>query len=463
MEVLILIFVSALVALFSSFAKKPALVLSIATGGLLLSLGAYANRIINHKWLVNLDYQGLAFDEGFVFFGAPLIIFALLVIHVGYERFKEDVQHTGEYIALLLFSLTGALIMTAFTDLFMFFLGLEILSIPIYVMAGSRKNDLRSNEASLKYFLTGSFATGLLLFGVAWLYGATQSFSLMGMQKAIMMMEDPMSSPMLLIGLLLVMSSFIFKVGAAPFHFWSPDVYDGSPHAVTAFMASIVKLAAFAAFLKIFSIFNFEALADFWQPALAVLIVLTLFVGNLSALRQVRLKRLLAFSSITHAGYTLLIFLTSPMAGYNLWFYLVAYGFSIIAILTVALLVNDEEDRIDSLRGLAKRNPFLAIVAVVSILSLAGIPPTAGFFGKYMVFTTAWTDWAWLVVIALINSAISIYYYLRLIGAVIDRETETTEPKIKVSLPVTIVLVICMIGMLFLTLVPAVIQWVFAR
>lgn len=460
MEVLIIIFISALLALFTSFAKKPAVVLSVATGGLLLSLAAYAGRIFNHKWLINLDYQGLAFDENFVFFGAPLIIFGLLVIHVGYERFKEDVQHTGEYIALLLFSLTGALIMTAFTDLFMFFLGLEILSIPIYVMAGSRKHDLRSNEASLKYFLTGSFATGMLLFGIAWLYGSTQSFTLQGIRSAIAMMEDPMS-PMLLIGLLLVMAAFIFKVGAAPFHFWSPDVYDGSPHAVTAFMASIVKLAAFTAFLKIFSIFGFEPLADFWQPALAVLIIITLFVGNLSALRQVRLKRLLAYSSITHVGYTLLTFLTSPMTGFSLWFYLVAYGFSIIAILTVALLVNDEEDRIDALRGLAKRNPFLAIVAMISILSLAGIPPTAGFFGKYMVFTSAWEDWWWLVIIALINSAISIYYYLRLIGAVVDRETEAGE-KIRVSLPVTIVLVICVIGMLFLTLVPAVMKWIFA-
>ena len=247
------------------------------------------------------------------------------------------------------------------------------------------------------------------------------------------------------------MAAFVFKVGAAPFHFWSPDVYDGAPHAVTGFMASVVKMAAFSAFLKIFAIsFGFDELRGFWADALAILIILTLFVGNLSALRQVRLKRLLAYSSITHVGYTLLILLSkSGFEGMNLWMYMTSYGFSIIAIVTVGMLVNDEEDRIEALKGLGKRNPFLAIVAVVSILSLAGIPPTAGFFGKYMVFSSAWNDWWWLVIIALVNSAISIYYYLRLLNAVVS-PAESTEEKISVS-PITLaVLTICLAGMLLL-------------
>lgn len=448
MDALIVIFVSGLISIFAAFAKKPSVVLLGASGGLMLAIGLLINQMVTGQSLINISYEGLEFDPFSLIFSLSLSVFALLIISVGYERFKEEPDHTGEYIGLLLFSLCGAVIMTAFTDMFMFFLGLEILSIPIYVMAGSRKHDLRSNEASLKYFLMGAFATGLLLFGIAWVYGATESFTIEGIAAAVAN-PDVASNPILLVGVLLILSSFVFKVGAAPFHFWSPDVYDGAPHAVTGFMASVVKMAAFAAFLKLFAgSFGSSDLRDFWAPALAILAVITLFVGNLSALRQVRLKRLLAFSSITHVGYTLLVILSNHgLSAFDLWFYMSAYGFSIIAIITVGLVVNDAEDRIEALRGLGKRNPLLAIVAVVSILSLAGIPPTAGFFGKYMVFSHAWNNWWWLVIIALINSAISIYYYLRMLGTVISVD-ETPGDKIKVSPLTTVVLLICLIGML---------------
>lgn len=447
MDALIVIFVSGLISIFAAFAKKPVVVLLGASGGLMLAIGLLINQMVTGQSFVNISYEGLNFDPISLIFSLALSVFSLLIISVGYERFKEEPEHTGEYIGLLLFSLCGAVIMTAFTDMFMFFLGLEILSIPIYVMAGSRKHDLRSNEASLKYFLMGAFATGLLLFGIAWVYGATESFTIDGIAAAVS--NGATDNPILLVGILLILSSFVFKVGAAPFHFWSPDVYDGAPHAVTGFMASVVKMAAFAAFLKLFAgSFGSPDLHDFWAPALAILAVITLFVGNLSALRQVRLKRLLAFSSITHVGYTLLVILSNHgLSTFDLWFYMTAYGFSIIAIITVGLVVNDAEDRIEALRGLGKRSPLLAIVAVVSILSLAGIPPTAGFFGKYMVFSHAWNDWWWLVIIALINSAISIYYYLRMLGTVISTE-ETPGEKIKVSPLTTVVLLICLAGML---------------
>jgi len=454
MDALIVIFVSGLISLFAAFAKKPWLVLTTAVGGLLVAISLLICQLASGHSFINISYEGLDFDHNALLFGLAVSIFATLIISVGYERFKEEPEHTGEYISLLMFSLAGALIMTAFTDMFMFFLGLEILSIPIYVMAGSRKHDLRSNEASLKYFLTGAFATGLLLFGIAWVYGATGSFNIYEIQQAVLANSSP--SAMLMIGILLIMSSFVFKVGAAPFHFWSPDVYDGAPHAVTGFMASVVKMAAFGAFLKLFSVcFGTTELHAFWGNALAVLTVITLFVGNLSALKQVRLKRLLAFSSITHVGYTLLVILTTEdlaVSMSDLWFYMTAYGFSIIAIITIGIVINDSEDRIDALRGLGQRNPFLAIVAVVAVLSLAGVPPTAGFFGKYMVFSHAWNDWWWLVIIALVNSAISIYYYLRMIGTVVSREEEPAD-KIKLSPLTASVLVICLVAMLGLSLV----------
>jgi NADH-quinone oxidoreductase subunit N len=447
MEALIVIFLTGLVSLFIAFAKKPALVLLTSAAGLIAASVLFANILANGGPLLEISYEGLEWSPFSVIFSLSATVLTLLILIAGYERFKEEPNHTGEYMALIIFSLTGAVIMSSFTDMFMFFLGLEILSIPIYVMAGSRKQDVRSNEAALKYFLTGSFATGVLLFGIAWLYGATGSFRIS--EIGMLWFSDAVNKPMMAIGVLLILSSFIFKVGAAPFHFWSPDVYDGAPYPTTGFMASVVKLAAFAAFIRIFMVaFGEEGLYEFWSPAIAVLATLTMFVGNLSALRQSRIKRMLAYSSITHVGYTLLVFLSSganPVT--NLWFYMTAYGFSIVAIITVGILINDDTDGIDGLKGLARRNPFVATVFFIAILSLAGIPPTAGFFGKYMVFAGAWEKYSWLVIVALVNSAISIYYYLRLIGAAVSK-SDTEQPAIKPGPLTVIVLLICAVAML---------------
>lgn len=448
MDALFIVFVSGLISLFAAFAKKPGLVVGSAMAGLLAAIIIMIKQLQTGKAFFDfLKYEGLDFNKPALMFSLAICVLALLIIGIGYERFKENPVHTGEYIGLLMFSTVGAMIMTAYTDMFMFFLGLEILSIPIYVMAGSNKADVRSSEASLKYFLTGSFATGIFLFGLAWVYGATGTFKLIEIQMRIQEMES--LSPILMIGVLLIMASFIFKVGAAPFHFWSPDVYDGAPHAVTGFMASVVKLSAFYAFLKMFMVcFGHGELFLFWKGALVVMIIITLFVGNLSALRQVKFKRLLAYSSITHVGYTLLVFVNEDASSIgDLWFYMFAYGFSIVGIIAVGLAVNDSEDRIEALRGLGKRNPFLAIVGIVSLLSLAGIPPTSGFFGKYMVFSGAWKEASWLVIIALINSAISIYYYLKVI-VTIASPAEHEQEKIKLSPLTIIVLTIALIGML---------------
>lgn len=448
MDALLVVFASGLISLFAAFAKKPWLVVSSAMAGLLAAIIIIIGQLQTGKAFFDfLTYEGLTFDQYALIFSLAICVLTLLIVGIGYERFKENPEHTGEYIGLLLFSATGAMIMTAYTDMFMFFLGLEILSIPIYVMAGSNKADVRSSEASLKYFLTGSFATGIFLFGLAWVYGATGTFKLAEIYIKVQEMET--LSPLLMIGVLLIMASFIFKVGAAPFHFWSPDVYDGAPPAVTGFMASVVKMAAFFAFLKMFAVcFGIGELFEFWKGALVVMIVITLFVGNLSALRQVKFKRLLAYSSITHVGYTLLLFVSeSQYSVETLWFYMFSYGFSIVGIIAVAIAVNDSEDRIEALKGLGKRNPFLAVVGIVSLLSLAGIPPTSGFFAKYILFSSAWKSVSWLVLIALINSGISIYYYLKVIGTIVS-PAENEQAKIKLS-PLTIaVLIVALVGML---------------
>jgi len=447
MDALLVVFASGLISLFAAFAKKPWLVVSSAMAGLLAAIIIILGQLQTGKAFFDfLTYEGLSFDQFALLFSLAICVLSLLIIGIGYERFKENPTHTGEYIGLLMFSATGAMIMTAYTDMFMFFLGLEILSIPIYVMAGSNKKDVRSSEASLKYFLTGSFATGIFLFGLAWVYGATGTFKLDEIQMKINEMDT--LSPILMIGVLLIMASFIFKVGAAPFHFWSPDVYDGAPPAVTGFMASVVKIAAFYAFLKMFAFcFGQGELYMFWKGALVVMIIITLFVGNLSALRQVKFKRLLAYSSITHVGYTLLIFVSNGNPFHTLWVYMFSYGFAIVGIIGVAIAVNDPEDKIDGLRGLGKRNPFLAVVGIVSLLSLAGIPPTSGFFAKYILFSEAWANASWLVIIALINSGISIYYYLKVMGTMVS-PAEHEQEKIKLSPLTIVVLTIALIGML---------------
>ncbi|MBI1835780.1 MAG: NADH-quinone oxidoreductase subunit N [Flavobacteriia bacterium] len=447
MDALIVIFLSGLISLFIAFAKKPVLVLLTSTVGLLIAIALFIAQWNNPVTL--FSYEGLEFTNTALLYSIAASIFALFSILIGYNSYKKQPEHTGEYIGLLMFSLVGAVCMLAFTDMFMFFLGLEILSLPIYVLAGTNKKDLRSSEASLKYFLMGAFATGVLLFGIAWTYGATGTFKIQEIGDFIYNNQNTgiAHSSILYVGVLLIMASFLFKVGAAPFHFWSPDVYEGSPNEVTGFMAAVVKLGAFGAFMKIFGI-AFPDLHAFWAPALVIVALITIFLGNLSALNQIHFKRLLAYSSITHVGYALLAVLTlSSNSIENLWIYLFGYGFSIIALVAIAKLLNDDEDKISAFKGLAKRNPFLATVAVLALLSLAGVPPLIGFFGKYLVFADAFTQYPLIVIIALANSGIGIYYYLKTVINIFQKE-EIEESKIEVPAIHIVVLSICAIAIL---------------
>lgn len=443
MDALILLFVTGLITMFIAMAKKPILVLVTAFLGL-VGTGALLQLHGCHPYTC-IRYDGLEFDNFALNFGSIAVLFTLLVILVGFNRYKNEPQHIGEYISLLIFSCCGALCMLAYTDMFMFFIGLEILSIPIYVMAGSRRKDERSVEASLKYFFTGAFATGLLLFGIAWVYAATGTFKINEMAGAIQ--AGAGSSSLLFVGLLLILASFLFKIGAAPFHFWSPDVYGGSPTVVTGYMASVIKIAGLGAFLKLFTI-AFGGLIDFWGPALLGLSALTILVGNLSALRQSKFKRFFAYSSITHVGYAVMtLLMQDEQSTFNLWVYLFAYGFSTIALILIAELLNDDADEITSFRGLAKRNPFLAVVGVVALLSLAGVPPLMGFFGKYLVFYDAFTQFPLLVLFAIINSGIGMFYYLRIVMLMVKSEDESTpQQPVSASFLHYAVAALCFIG-----------------
>jgi NADH-quinone oxidoreductase subunit N len=305
---------------------------------------------------------------------------------------------------------------------------LETLSLSVYVLAGSRKNDLSSNEAALKYFMMGSFATGILLFGVALIYGSTGSFNLIDIGRAVG--SATTLQPMMFVGVIMILIGMAFKISAVPFHFWAPDVYQGAPTVITAFMASIVKTAAFAAFLRLF-ITCFGPLKGSWGDIVWVIAVLTLFLGNITAIAQSSVKRMLAYSSVSHAGYMLLALVAlNEASSSSVLFYSFAYSASTIAAFTVlhVILSNGMADDISSFNGLAKKSPMLAIAMVIALLSFAGIPPTGGFFAKYYVFSVALKNgYNWLVILAVVSSLISVFYYFRIISAMFVSEGTSIE------------------------------------
>lgn len=339
--------------------------------------------------------------------------------------------------------------MFSFTNLTMLFLGIEILSIPLYVLAGSRRDDLNSNEAALKYFLMGAFATGILLFGMALLYGATASFDLLSIARAIG--NGGAMSGMLKAGILLVIIGLSFKISAVPFHFWAPDVYQGSPNLVTAFMATVVKTAGFAAFYRLFAI-AFPAAEGFWSVPVAAIAALTMTLANLTALFQTDFKRMMAYSSISHAGYLLLAILAIGTEGADraLLFYALTYSLATICAFGAYMVVAESSGNgsFAAFNGLSNRQPLFAAALAIAMLSLAGIPPTAGFFGKYFLFTAAFAKYPWLIVLAVVNSAISIYYYFKIIIAMYFTREETGE---SISIPASIRWTIAL-GLLLITL-----------
>ena len=344
-------------------------------------------------------------------------------------EFFIEPSSEADHFALIIFSLIGAMVMVTFSNMIMLFLGIEILSISLYILAGSNKTNLASNEAALKYFLMGAFATGFLLFGIALIYGVTGSFNLEAI-SSFLVKNGVQNSSMMMVGILMMMIALSFKVSAAPFHFWAPDVYQGSPTVITAFMSTVVKTAAFAAFFRLF-LHTFNAVPTIWAPTLMIISGLTILIGNITAVYQTNFKRMLAYSSISHAGYMVLALLAmNASAPASLLYYTTAYSVSSITAFAILLLISHKtgNDDIKSFNGLAKRNPFLAAVTVVAMLSLAGIPPTAGFFAKYYIFSSAIQNgYIGLVLLAILGSLIGVFYYFRVIIAVFKTEDETQE------------------------------------
>jgi NADH-quinone oxidoreductase subunit N len=438
MEAIIVLFISGIIALFLGIYNQSKLTTMISVIGL---IGA---AIVQHypMNILPAQYNLLEFNQVGNGFVVLAILLTLLIILSGQKEFLEDKSHAGDYNALLLFSLCGGIILIGFTDLFMFFLGLEILSIPLYVLAGSKKGIATSSEAAVKYFFMGAFATCLLLFGVVLTYGATQSFEL---SEILSKTINSSGNAMLYVGMIFILASFLFKVGLAPFHFWVPDVYQGSPTIFMGYMSSVVKVVGIYAFIKFFHM-AFGGLYDFWSTLIAILIGISMFIGNLTALVQTKFKRLMAYSSITNGAYALMAILyPSALSDSTLWVFMLGYGTSVVALLTISMIVNDDADEIASFKGIGYRKPLIGLVAIAALLSTSGIPPMTGFFGKLMLFSSVWSYYPWLIVFALINSAIGVYIYLRLMMTIMSKETVSEAKEITVSPLQTVVLVISLL------------------
>ncbi len=386
-----------------------------------------------------------------------IVSFLTILISIGYTR-REGIE-LGEYYALILFATLGMMLMAAGTHLITIFLGLETMSISIYVLAGILREDRRSVESALKYFLLGAFATGFLLYGIALLYGATGSLNLKEIGVYIASNKGLMRNPMLLMSLAFLTIGFGFKIASVPFHMWTPDVYEGAPTSITAFMATGVKAAGFAALVRVF----FSALPSLlpdWSVIMWLLAVATMTVGNLVAIAQTNIKRMLAYSSIAHAGYLLIAIVAGNALGISgVLFYLMTYAFMNLGAFTCVILLGkkgEENTLINDYSGIGFKYPALAASMTIFLLSMAGIPPLGGFMAKFYVFSAAVkSDFYWLVVIGVLNSAVSVYYYLRVTVVMYFREPEREISGLHFSLASRVALALAVIGTLYMGIFPA--------
>ena len=367
-----------------------------------------------HNNMIVVNKFSVAFSSLFI----VLTIFLVALSHNFYEKHQTKIS---DYISIKIFLLSGAVAMVSFGNLSMFFLGIEILSISLYVLAASDRMNIKSNEAGLKYFLMGSFASGILLFGICLIYGAMGTFDIAEISEYTRSAELP---SWFFIGIVLLTIGMLFKIAAVPFHFWAPDVYQGSPALTTATMSTLAKVVAMAALYKLLYAMNVEITYGF-QIVIVVISIASMTVGNIMALKQTNVKRMLAFSGISHAGFMLMALLSATTSAGSLLYYATAYSLAGIAAFSVLLYVCKDKvnEEISDFNGLGKTNPILAAILTASLLSMAGIPIFAGFFAKLMLFTqTIESGYLIVVIAAVINSIISIGYYFKLILAMYTKD-----------------------------------------
>lgn len=384
-----------------------------------------------------------------VSFSSLFIVLTIFLVALGHNFYDNHQSKLSDYIAIKIFLLSGAVAMVSFGNLAMFFLGIEILSISLYVLAASNRLNIKSNEAGMKYFLMGSFASGIILFGICMIYGAMGTFDIVEISDMSQSAELPIWFP---IGIVLVTIGMLFKIAAVPFHFWAPDVYEGSPTLTTTLMSTLAKVVAIATLYKLLSSMNADINYAF-QIVVVVVSIASMTVGNIMALRQVNVKRMLAFSGISHAGFMLMTLLSLSTSAGSLLYYASAYSLSGIAAFSVILYVckNRENEDVVNFHGLGKTNPLLAAILTGSLLSMAGIPIFAGFFAKLVLFSqTIQAGYLVVVIFAVINSIISVGYYFKLILAMYTKEpneTRTGKPFLIYAVAVLAIVLNIVIGL----------------
>ena len=392
----------------------------------LLGLAVYN---ITAYWNINQGFYDdmIYINNVSVAFSSLLLVATGLLVFLSDQFFESESEKITDYVSLMIFTLSGALLMVSFGNLITLFVGLEILSISLYVLAASNRKSIASTEAGLKYFLMGAFMSGFMLLGITLIYGLTGSFDIHQLQELISGKEETI---FLIAGVLLLLFTLLFKASIAPFHFWAPDVYTGAPSLITALLITVSKVAAFGAIYRLLANTLFKTSAVI-EPILVFIIIITFLIANFAGLKQTSTKRILAFSGISHAGFLLLAILATEFtsAG-NLFYYAVGYVVANIAAFTVIIYVSHTKgnDHVNSFRGMLYARPGLSITMIIALISMAGIPPTAGFVGKYLVLLDTIRDqYTYVAILAIITSIISVYYYFKIIMAMSMRSDETHQ------------------------------------
>ena len=419
-----------------------AVVARLALGATALALLPVADaHVVVSRGLISIDRFAL-------FFKVLFLVAAALTVLMSVRYLSVERASAGEYYFLILCATLGMMFMASGTDLITLFIGLETMAVSFYILAGFIKPNRRSNEAAIKYFLLGAFSLGILLYGMSLLYGLSGSTNLRLIATALAGQE---SDPRLVLAVVLVVAGLGFKIAAVPFHMWAPDVYEGAPTPVTAFLSVGSKAASFAMLLRIF-LEGLPSLSADWRLLFEVLAIISMTVGNLAALTQTNLKRMLAYSSIAHAGYLLMgVVAGTPRGVTAMLIYLFVYAFMQLGAFTVIVLMRRQDvvgDELKDFSGLHVRHPFAAFAMLLFMLSLGGIPPTAGFMGKFWLFGAAIdAGYVWLAVIGVLNSAISLYYYIRVVVFMYIKKEQTgsaptTSPALALALGVTVVVTV---------------------
>jgi len=426
---------------------------TLAAGAAIVPMHSRSGQAYSGLWIV---------DEYSTFFHVLFVLIASMTTLLSIDYLRRENMNHAEYYALLLFATAGMLVMAGSNELMMIFIGLEILSIGTYVMAGFRRTDLRSNESALKYFLLGSFASAFFLYGVALIFGAAGSTNLISIAAA---MSRPDIQPSLVyLSAALLLIALCFKVAVAPFHIWAPDVYEGAPTPITGFMSVGPKAAGFAVLFRIF-ITAYPMIQDRWTDIMGVLAALTMILGNVIAVVQPNLKRMLAYSSIAHAGYIAVAFAAnSQQGGSAALFYTLAYAamnLGAFAIVTLLARARDEKVKLTDYAGLASKRPGLAALLSLFLLSLAGVPGTAGFAGKFFIFRSAVeSNHTGLAIIGVLTTVISFYYYLYVIVQMYMREPGEDFSDARVTPALVLALLVAATGTVYLGILPGkLLEW----